>query len=330
MTSLPLLLLSFLFAITDCTTAVVFLPFMAKYPQGYMVPFYVGEGLSGVMPSLLALSQGTGGGTCYNSTDSGSQGGPRFSVNAFFGMLSVLMAVSAIAFYLLNSMQVSLSERYNQREQLENTPSSPEEEKALEPSGSEQPSAEVQNKQEIRVFNVFFGPQRQQHTQLRWSLVQLYSVIAIVSALGNGVIPSISSYACMPYGPISFHLATELSLLANPICCFLAFFVACSRPPVLNALCSIAVAVAAVIIYTATLSPTPWLVATTSGSFLIILLFIMWSGCISYIKVNVATILQQYGENALLVCGVVTQLGSCCGAIIIFIITTKSNSFVQC
>ena len=330
MTSLPLLFLAFVFALTDCTSSVVFLPFMAKFPQSYMVPFYIGEGISGVVPSMLALAQGTGGKSCQNITINESESGPRFTVNVYFGLTSILMAISAGAFYLLNNKQVNLRERLEFKE-LDDANILPEEGCILNQNESELPlNEEVKKRSEIRVYDVFFGAQREQHAQLRWSLLQLYTIIVIVSAFGNGVIPSVSSYACMPYGPSSYHIATELSLIANPICCFLAFFLACKSPLVLDVLCAIAVAIAAVIIYTATLSPEPWLVGTSAGSVLMIMLFILWSGCISYIKVNVASILQQYGEDALLICGVVTQLGACCGAVIIFLVTTKTNTFISC
>ena len=330
MSSLPLLLLVFVCALSNCTSSVVFLPFMAKFPQGYMVPFYIGQGLSGVVPSMLALAQGTGGGNCQNNTVDQSESGPRFTVNVYFGLTSIFMAISAAAFYLLNNKQVNLRERHDFKE-LVDTNILPEEGNVPEEDAPELPlKEEVKKRSEIRVYDVFFGAQREQHAQLRWSLLQLYTIIVIISALENGVIPSVSSYACMPYGPTSYHLATELSLIADPICCFLAFFLACKSPLVLDLLCSIAVAIAAVIIYTATLSPEPWLVGSSAGSVFIIMLFILWSGSSSYIKLNVASILQQYGEDALLICGVITQLGACCGAVIIFLVTTKTNTFISC
>ena len=160
--------------------------------------------------------------------------------------------------------------------------------------------------------------------------IQLYVLTAVVCAFGNGVIPAILSYACLPYGPTTYHLATELSLLANPISCFIAFFVACKSPLLLDALGGVAVLIASTILYIATLSPDPWLVGTTAGSFLIVGLCVAWTATISYIKVCIASVLQKYGENALLWCGVVTQLGSCCGAVVIFIVNFKTNAFTQC
>ena len=330
--SLPLLFLSFIFAILDCTSSVVFLPFMAKYPSGYMIPFYIGEGLSGVMPSLLALAQGTGGDTCYNASSNSTTEGPRFGVNVYFGVMSLLMATSGVAFYLVNNLDVSLNARYANIRSSSPPVQSVEQEESPSPEENASSTAETNEIKltNIKVYEVFCGENRTELATTKWLFVQLYLVIAIIAALGNGVIPAILSYACLPYGPTVYHLATELALLANPLCCFLAFFVACRRPSILGFLCSVCVIIASIIIYTASLSPSPWLVGTTMGSVLIILLNVLWTGCISYIKVNVASVLQGYGENALLFCGICPQLGSCLGAVVIFVINLKTNSFKPC
>ena len=330
--SLALLFLSFIFALSDCTSSVVFLTFMAKYPSGYMVPFYIGGGMSGVMPSMLTLAQGTVGGTCSNVSSSDSSDEPRFGVNLYFGLLSIFIVISGTAFYLLNNLDFSRNERYSNIQPDSPSIQSPEQDGSptLEENASLSPDPNEIKSTNIRVYDVFFGTRSSELTEIKWTLVQLYSVIIIVSGLGNAVIPAILSYACLPYGPTAYHLATELGLMANPICCFLAFFVACKRPPVLGLLCSVSVIFATVIIYTATMSPSPWLVGTTEGSVLIILLNVLWTGTISYIKVNVASVLQQYGENTLMFCGIVTQLGACLGAITIFLINSYTNSFTPC
>jgi riboflavin transporter 2 len=288
------------------------------------------------MPSVLTLAQGTVGETCLNdsSTDH-SPKQPRYGPNLYFGLLSILIATSGIAFYLLNNLNVSLNERYDRlsSDSLSTVPES--EQKDLNPSHENDESKPLQGSGQmdltnVRVYDVFCGSGREEFASIRWTLVQLYSIHAIVSALGHGVVPGILSYACLPYGPTTYHLATALGLIANPVCCFLALFVACQRPSALGILCSVSVVIAAVIIYTATLSPTPWLVGTTEGSVLIVILNVLWTGCISYIKVNVASALQKFGENSLLFCGIFNQLGSCLGSIIIFLINFKTNTFKAC
>ena len=327
LSSFPLLFLAFMFAFLDCTSSVVFLPYMAKYPQSYMIPFYIGEGMSGVVPSVLALSQGSGGDTCYNATGSTDTSGPRFSVGLYFGLLCLLLAISATAFHLLNTLKISIDVRYEHLQSSSPSAKSYETGKDASQSILSGEEFELNN---LKIHEVFCGDVTGRYSHVKRIFIQLYLITAIVCGLGNGVIPAILAYACLPYGPTTYHLATELALLANPICCFAAFFLACKKPSILTILCSFSVAIAGVIIYTATLSPTPWLVGTFGGSFLIVALNVLWVGSTSYIKVNIATSLQQYGENALLYCGVVTQLGSCCGAIVIFLVSVYTNTFTSC
>ena len=56
--SVALIVLTFGLALVDCTSTLVFIPFMKHFPAQYISALYIGEGLSGVLPSVLALSQG--------------------------------------------------------------------------------------------------------------------------------------------------------------------------------------------------------------------------------------------------------------------------------
>lgn len=69
----------------------------------HVILFHVifpGEGLSGLLPALIALGQGAGEIRC-NGTQSISTE-PDFSVRIYFIILSAVIAVSAVAFLLLN------------------------------------------------------------------------------------------------------------------------------------------------------------------------------------------------------------------------------------
>lgn len=58
--STPLLTLTAFLALVDCTSSVVFLPYMASFKPQYLTAFYVGEGLSGLIPGIVGLIQGVG------------------------------------------------------------------------------------------------------------------------------------------------------------------------------------------------------------------------------------------------------------------------------
>lgn len=55
-------------------------------------------------------------------------------------------------------------------------------------------------------------------------LLFIYILVAFVNALTNGVLPSVQTYSCLPYGPVAYHLSATLSSMANPLACFFSMF----------------------------------------------------------------------------------------------------------
>jgi riboflavin transporter 2 len=67
--STGLFVLVFFLSLVDCTSSVLFLPFMGIFRDIYLNSYLVGEGLSGFIPSIAALIQGVGGNPyCTNVT----------------------------------------------------------------------------------------------------------------------------------------------------------------------------------------------------------------------------------------------------------------------
>ncbi|XP_071127808.1 riboflavin transporter 2-like [Mytilus edulis] len=112
--STALLVLHFFLSLTDCTTSVLFLPFMATFKRQYMTSYFIGEGLSGLIPSVVALGQGVGQLTCknvsiYNKTDNSTSFSVqpeyhsiRFTVEEFFYFLFTMLVISILSFTILN------------------------------------------------------------------------------------------------------------------------------------------------------------------------------------------------------------------------------------
>jgi len=71
----------------------------------------------------------------------------------------------------------------------------------------------------------------------------LYLVVLIffVNAISNGILPSVSSYSSLPYGQTAYHLSTSLGNMANPLACFIAFFLPTKSYPGIGAIFLIAV-----------------------------------------------------------------------------------------
>lgn len=55
--SVILFVCAFLLSIVDCLSSITFLPFMSRFPNKYLTPYLIGEGLSGFLPMILSLAQ---------------------------------------------------------------------------------------------------------------------------------------------------------------------------------------------------------------------------------------------------------------------------------
>jgi riboflavin transporter 2 len=103
-------------ASVDCSSRVLYLPFMASLRPEYLSSYFIGEGLSGFIPSIFALIQGAGESSgCVNVTvgeDSENSTAtivsvpsfsePLFSIEVFFYLMAFVTVMSAVAFHLLN------------------------------------------------------------------------------------------------------------------------------------------------------------------------------------------------------------------------------------
>ena len=104
--SVALIVLTFFLALVDCTSSVVFIPFMKHFPEEYISALYIGEGLSGVLPSAVALSQGfvNNSLTCEGFYPGHTALGIHFSPNIFFIFLAVMMLLCGLAFLAINCL----------------------------------------------------------------------------------------------------------------------------------------------------------------------------------------------------------------------------------
>ncbi|XP_041080470.1 solute carrier family 52, riboflavin transporter, member 3-A isoform X2 [Polyodon spathula] len=119
--STAFLIITFFLSLLDCTSSVTFLPFMMQLPAQYLTTYFIGEGLSGFIPGLVALGQGVGMTKCVNVTQgwdnmtetnvtssqadhytTESQYQPaNFSTEIFFFFLAGMMGLCLVAFIFL-------------------------------------------------------------------------------------------------------------------------------------------------------------------------------------------------------------------------------------
>lgn len=231
--STAFLILTFFLALVDCTSSVTFLPFMMKLPAKYITTYFVGEGLSGFVPGLAALAQGVGMSKCVNISQTSSnlsQPGdegfvvvtqyfpPNFSTEVFFSLLVVMMVLSLVAFTLLNRVPRTCelaTERLMPKSGTVVSVSGGLDNPALSDSNPKTQYDDEKEQSRPVVEKPFYS-----HAKLTF----IYFMVVWVNAATNGILPSVQTYSCMPYGNLAYHLSAALASLANPLACTIAMF----------------------------------------------------------------------------------------------------------
>lgn len=237
--SIVLCILTFAIALVGCTSSVLFIPSLSQYSDIYLVTYMVGEGISGFVPSIIAIVQGVGTTTCHTVVRNGQVIMEKTITNAYFSsrfffiLIGIIMCVSTISYLCLEYLPTCKKEKI---------PTKPD-------------NAETRDK----------------ITQVHHrSNVCLLIIQGIIVFFANGLLPSIQSYSCLPYGYMAYHLATNLSNIANPIACFIAFYTHRTSKTVIYTLCSICIVSIMYMLTTAITSPSPPLFNTITGTILVV------------------------------------------------------------
>ncbi|KAG9472909.1 hypothetical protein GDO78_016083 [Eleutherodactylus coqui] len=267
--STALLSLIFFLSLVDCTSSVTFLPYMTRLRPDYLISYFIGEGLSGLMPALLALIQGVGVVNCepMNRTESNESYATgnltavyqpaRFPAWGFFLFLAGMMGLCLIAFTTLHKMskELGLQDAGKGKRRMKKDPWS----KGImqKPMMGEDETKTKVVKKETRKYST-------------WEKVFIYLVLAWVNALTNAVLPSVQTYSCIPYGGRIYHLAATLAAIANPVACGIAMYLPSRRLLTVGSLTVIGSSIGSYIMGMAVLSPCPPLLRDHTGGVLIV------------------------------------------------------------
>ncbi|KAL6460419.1 hypothetical protein MHYP_G00303850 [Metynnis hypsauchen] len=274
-----------------------------------LLTFVLSFGLSALFPCVVALGQGVGKLECLE-TENGTKPHyfkENFPAQDFFWFLFIMLMVSALSFLALvyrDAAPVVAKDIQAPEQQLEKDQ---EEENPLKNGGT--PLSEEQVDVEKQTPAVSF-----------WTLNNIYLLLllGISNALTNGVLPSVQSFSCLPYGTMAFHLSVVLGNIANPLACFVAMFVLLRSSAGLGIMSLGGCVFAAYLLALAALSPCPPLLGSHAGVVVVVISWIIFTGLFSYLKVVVGTLLHEAGHTALLWCGVFIQAGSLIGALTMF------------
>ncbi|XP_055376490.1 solute carrier family 52, riboflavin transporter, member 3-A isoform X2 [Condylostylus longicornis] len=322
--SIALFILVFFLALNGCTSSVLFMPYMGRFRAIYLITYLIGEGMSGFLPSIVALIQGVGGNTkCIEvNTTNGTTiyekytPPPLFGTSDFFIFVFSLMLCSSIGFTLLDNLNICKREyaavKINHGNHYEYESSDVLEGNVIEETKAND-NVSINCKKNI--------------TPKEYKLLLL--LIAIVCMFGNGIIPSVQSYSCLPYGNIIYHLTVVFTSIANPLACFLAVFLQHTSVKLILILCGIASVIASYCLSTAILSPEPPLFDTLGGGIIIVIAWAILVGLVSYIKLSITAVMRLQAGKSLVLTGAISQAGSAVGSICIFFLINYTQIFVS-
>lgn len=258
--SVALIVNTFVFALVGCMSSVLFMPYMGRFRECYLVTYMFGMGLNGFVSSIMALIQGVGG--VPNCLPNNSTDGPEFikyvepplfGTKLYFLIVFAILVLSTIAFILLNNLAVCKKEYAAGTIGIGNDYHYDEKEKTTDNFGMI--PDDVRN---LSTFNYIY----------------LMATVVGLSGLGNGLFPGLMTYSCLPYGNITYHFTVTLAAMANPLAGFIAMFIPHTSIRVIRILSVIGSITAFYILYISVQSPHPLLQNSMFGSLLIVCILI--------------------------------------------------------
>jgi len=279
-------------ASVDCSSRVLYLPFMGSFKPEYLTSYFIGEGLSGFIPSVVALVQGSGGTPeCVNITIPPenntisvlSTPEPLFSVAVFFYFMAVMSIVSAIAFHLLNVNSVvrnctvdlhSVTEERDFNLQsspvkfYNSTPIVKPKDVALCDKVDDMELEQVESSNICQSEAVYQTTDTSALSSAEFAYLMV--LLTIICGLSNGIFPAIQSYSALPYGHAAYHWTVALSNMANPGVCFLMLLGKTPDKSIASVIAVPAFIVSTYVLYSALRSPYPPLVGSSLGIILLV------------------------------------------------------------
>ncbi|XP_067856865.1 solute carrier family 52, riboflavin transporter, member 3-A [Heptranchias perlo] len=340
--STAFLILTFFLSLVDCTSSVTFLPFMMRLQTKYMTTYFIGEGLSGFVPGLVALGQGAGMAQCVNVSKPANvtignftNGATvyqiethylpaNFSTEIFLAFLTAMMVFCLVAFVSLTRLPHKESNEELVSNQVVHISTTELELNKYISEGPADTQSSSLTSLQMGVAKAKLTAETQNMATgiftkySRHQLLFIYLLVAWVNSLTNGFLPSVQTFSCIPYGNTAYHLSAALSSMANPGACIIALFLPNRSLKLLGSLSLVGTAFGAYNMAMAVLSPCPLLQHSGAGTALIVLSWILFTGVLSYVKVMIGVIFRDESHSALVWCGAAVQLGSMIGALIMF------------
>ncbi|KAI6174064.1 Riboflavin transporter [Aphelenchoides besseyi] len=301
--------MAFFIGILNISSEVIFMPYMGKFKTAYLPAYFIDASDYNCV---------------FNNATSQLEPvfvEPRFSVRTFYLIMFAWMGISTVSFFLINNYEKSLEKiciwpsktlRDNSKTEL---PLSTEELSTVEISTQETP---------VEATRSSVQPHR--------NLLILVCLAAIGCEL-NTIIPSLQSYAGLPYSQKTYFWSLVLSSLAQPLGAFVSVFVHPKRTSLLIGLSTVCACCTAFTVLIAAQSPNPILKNSIFGSILTIALqfviyvlgFLLRTALIEAYRDDGLNEVEQ--EWRLFVGGLVTQGGTFFSSIVMFLLVNVFSVF---
>ena len=263
----------FLLSLVDCTSSVVFLPYMSIFKPQYISALYIGEGLSGLVPSLVALGQGVGKTVCVNKTINQTTNEtaifpeylePNFPVEDFFYFLFSIMIICGLSFSLLHYLPYCKREHVNPNVDISG------EVRFTNADSASYRYTEFSRTLDVPDVHCSISSRKTCSNTFTGKMIWYLILIGCINAIGNGILPSVSSYANIPYGNDAYHLSATLSNIASPLTCLILLFLPVMSPGIIAGSAVVCFSLSTYILVIASQSPSPPMMQGTIGAFLIV------------------------------------------------------------
>lgn len=327
--SIYLYIFNFTLSLLDGISTITFLPYIgAHFSKEYIIPNYIGESLSSLVPGLFAIFQSIGvndecppiylnSSTTTNTTTSFSSASlsnsshikkapllkfskltPNYSVSIYFMIMLCLLFCSTSAFAFLHSSKTAKKARKAMKVRVDDM--------------------------NVSQVDLICEERKEEYTSdeivpRSVSMKLLLTLTFLASFIQYGYLPGLLSYSTIPYGNVYFHLSINLSSVCLPIAIFLSIWSYQVKIKRILIEFSIAASFAIYIILISFRSPCPPFSASFLGGYLVVLSWIMSSCMFLRIRCLIATKLEAYGENALFIFGLTTIFGQVLGGTLSFL-----------
>ena len=303
------IILVFLLGTLDTTSTVTYADYMKRYNSKLLNALYLGESLTSLLPSILASIQGVGGeAICRENSTYPEYSSPRFSVQIYFWVFVGIICLSLFAFLILEFTSIAKS----YRTMLYDT---------SRISSSYELSMQTDPKP-ITLTTPASMPKKH--------YCFLLAIGFLSSTVLFGILPSIGTYAVMPYSQRAYYISSIILPIANPLSVLIGLFVRSILNFVLIFIIALfATGVSMYVLVVALLSPCPPLHDSTGGAILVISCYFLATLLFSYVRLVIGNrIRQEYQrESGLFWLGAISQMGSLVGAIPMYLLVNTFSVF---